>query len=68
MTGIGSVQITLCCPIVVALVKPLGGGFAGARTFLSPILGPIECNLYRLAGVGARVEGGLRALAFGARI
>jgi hypothetical protein len=38
-----SVQIATCCPIVVALVKPLGGflmhGVAGARTFLSPILG-----------------------------
>jgi K+-transporting ATPase ATPase A chain len=30
--------------------------FAGERTFLSPILGPVERGLYHLAGVDARVE------------
>ena len=54
MTAIGWLQIALFCAIVVALVKPLGGFmtrvFAGERTFLSPILGPVERGLYRLAG------------------
>ena len=58
MTAIGWIQIALYCAIVVALVKPLGGFmtrvFAGERTFLSPILGPVERGLYRLAGVDAR--------------
>jgi potassium-transporting ATPase potassium-binding subunit len=60
MTAIGWLQIALYCAIVVALVKPLGGFMTrvvtGERTFLSPILGPVERGLYRLAGVDARVE------------
>jgi potassium-transporting ATPase potassium-binding subunit len=60
MTAIGWLQIALYCAIVVALVRPLGGFMtrvlAGERTFLSPILGPVERGLYRLAGVDARVE------------
>ena len=43
------------CAIVVALVKPLGWYmtrvFNGERTFLSPILRPVEVGLYRLGGV-----------------
>jgi potassium-transporting ATPase potassium-binding subunit len=60
MPSIGWLQIALYCAIVVALVKPLGGFMTrvvtGERTFLSPILGPVERGLYRLAGVDARVE------------
>jgi potassium-transporting ATPase potassium-binding subunit len=45
---------------VVALVKPIGGYmtavFAGERTFLSPILRPIEIIFYRLSGVDERTE------------
>jgi potassium-transporting ATPase potassium-binding subunit len=55
MTVIGWVQIVLYCAIVVALVKPLGWYmtrvFNGERTFLSPVLRPVETALYRLAGV-----------------
>ena len=43
------------CAVVVALVKPLGWYmtrvFNGDRTFLSPILRPVELGLYRLGGV-----------------
>ena len=54
MTINGWIQILVFCAIVVLLVKPLGGYmtrvFTGERTFLSPILGPIERGLYRIAG------------------
>ncbi len=46
MTFIGWIQIILYCAIVVALVKPLGWYmtrvFNGERTFLSPVLRPVE--------------------------
>jgi K+-transporting ATPase ATPase A chain len=55
MTAIGWVQIVLFCAVVVALVKPLGWFmtrvFNGERTFLTPVLRPVEVTLYRLAGV-----------------
>ena len=55
MTIIGWAQIVLFCVVVVALTRPLGGYmtriFAGERTFLTPILRPLEVALYRLAGV-----------------
>ena len=55
MTLIGWIQILLYGAVVVALVKPLGGYmtrvFNGERTFLSPILRPVENGLYRMAGV-----------------
>ena len=55
MTLIGWIQIALFCAIVVALVKPLGWYmtrvFNGERTFLSPVLRPVEVVLYRLGGV-----------------
>ena len=55
MTTIGWIQIALFCAIVVALVKPLGWFmtcvFNGERTFLTPVLRPVEVTLYRLAGV-----------------
>src|ERR1700758_4057211 len=60
MTVIGWIQIILYCAIVVALVKPLGGYmtrvFNGERTFLSPILRPVEIVLYRIGGVDERRE------------
>ena len=49
MTVIGWIQILLFCAIIVALVKPLGGYmtrvFNGERTFLSPVLRPVERGL-----------------------
>ena len=51
MTLIGWIQILLYCAIVVALAPPLGGYmtrvFNGERTFLSPVLRPVEAALYR---------------------
>ena len=55
MTLNGWIQIAIYCAIIVALVKPLGwymtAVFNGERTFLSPILRPVEAGLYRLGGV-----------------
>ena len=55
MTLIGWMQILLFCAIVVALVKPLGGYmtrvFDGERTFLSPVLGPVERGSTGVGGV-----------------
>ncbi|MGB6439447.1 MAG: potassium-transporting ATPase subunit KdpA [Methyloceanibacter sp.] len=55
MTLNGWIQIAIYCVIVLALVKPLGwymtAVFNGERTFLSPILRPVETGLYRLGGV-----------------
>src|ERR1700730_18040960 len=55
MTIIGWIQILLYCGIVVALVQPLGAYmtrvFNGERTFLAPVLRPVEAVLYRVAGV-----------------
>jgi K+-transporting ATPase ATPase A chain len=60
MTLIGWIQILLYCAIVVALVRPLGGYmtrvFNGERTFLSPVLRPVERALYWLGGVSESRE------------
>ena len=60
MTVIGWIQILLFCAIIVALVKPLGWYmtrvFNGERTFLSPILRPVEAGLYWVGGVDERRE------------
>jgi len=58
MTFNGWLQIALYCVMIVLLVKPLGGYmtrvFTGERTFLSPVLGPLERVFYRLSGVDER--------------
>ncbi|MCC7047696.1 MAG: potassium-transporting ATPase subunit KdpA [Alphaproteobacteria bacterium] len=60
MTVNGWLQIALYCAILAALVRPLGGYmtrlFAGERTLLSPVLGPVERGIYALCGVDARQE------------
>ncbi len=60
MTLYGWIQILVFCGIVTLLVKPLGGFmtrvFAGERTLLSPVLGPVERGLYRIAGTSEREE------------
>jgi potassium-transporting ATPase potassium-binding subunit len=60
MTVVGWVQIILYCAIVAALVKPLGWYmtrvFNGERTFLSPILRPVEAVLCRMSGIDPRRE------------
>jgi K+-transporting ATPase ATPase A chain len=55
MTLNGVAQIAIFCVIVVALTRPLGlfmtRVFNGERTFLTPVLRPLERGLYALAGV-----------------
>jgi K+-transporting ATPase ATPase A chain len=58
MTFDGWIQIALFGVVIFLLAKPFGGYmtrvFAGERTFLSPVLGPIERGFYRLSGVDER--------------
>lgn len=60
MNALGIFQIVLYMVVLVALAKPLGAFMAkvyqGERTFLSPVLGPLERGIYRLAGVDPAAE------------
>src|SRR5437016_3134545 len=60
MTVIGWIQILFYCAIIVAILPVLGGYmtrvFNGERTFLSPLLRPVESVLYRVGGVDERRE------------
>ncbi len=60
MTLVGWVQIFLYCAIIVAITPLLGAYmtsvFSGERTFLSPILRPVERAIYGIAGVDERHE------------
>jgi potassium-transporting ATPase potassium-binding subunit len=60
MTVIGWIQILIYCAIIVAIVPLLGGYmtrvFNGERTFLAPVLRPVEIALYRIGGVDERRE------------
>lgn len=60
MTINGWLQILIFLGITLALVKPLGGYITrvmtGERTFLSPILGPIERGFYRISGTREEEE------------
>ena len=60
MTIIGWIQILLYCAIIVALTPVLGAYmtrvFNGERTFLSPVLWPIEAALYWTSGVDENRE------------
>ncbi|HKN27904.1 MAG TPA: potassium-transporting ATPase subunit KdpA [Roseiarcus sp.] len=55
MTLVGWSQIVLVLALVVACSIPFSAFiarvYAGERTFLSPVLGPVERALYRVAGV-----------------
>ena len=55
MTANGWIQIGLFCLAVIVCVKPLGlymaRLFDGERTFLSPVLGPVERGIYQLCGI-----------------
>ncbi len=55
MTVNGWIQIAVYFGLILACVKPFGlfmaKVFAGERTFLSPVLGPVERVLYRICGV-----------------
>jgi potassium-transporting ATPase potassium-binding subunit len=60
MSVIGWIQIILFCAIIVAIAPLLGGYmtrvFNGERTFLSPLLRPVEKVLYAIGGVDERHE------------
>src|SRR6201982_2052695 len=60
MTVIGWIQILLYCAIIVAITPMLGAYmtrvFTGERTFLSPILRPVELTIYKIAGIDERHE------------
>src|ERR1700679_2983367 len=60
MTAIGWVQILLYCVIIAAITPPLGAYmtrvFNGERTWLTPILRPVEIVIYKIAGVDERQE------------
>jgi potassium-transporting ATPase potassium-binding subunit len=60
MTLIGWLQIALFAVVIGVLTRPLGGYltrvYAGDKTFLHLLLGPVEKALYRLAGIKAEAE------------
>ncbi len=55
MTASSWVQIALYLVVLLALAKPLGGYmarvFQGERTFMSPVVVPVERLVYRLTGL-----------------
>src|SRR5262245_35870501 len=60
MTSIGVYQIVAFFLVILAITKPLGlfmaRVFEGERTFLHPLLRPLERAIYRLSGVREDVE------------
>jgi K+-transporting ATPase ATPase A chain len=70
VTGQGLLQLALYVVVLVALVKPLGAYmaavFRGERTFLSPLLGPVERLIYRISGVDPAHESDWTRYAFDA--
>jgi K+-transporting ATPase ATPase A chain len=60
MTANGWLQIALFSVIVIAITRPFGGYmtrvFTGDRTFLSPLLRPVERGIYWCCGVNENEE------------
>jgi K+-transporting ATPase ATPase A chain len=60
MTAVGWAQILAYCAIIIAITPLLGSYmtrvFNGERTWLSPILRPVEVAIYNIAGVDERQE------------
>jgi K+-transporting ATPase ATPase A chain len=60
MTAAGVTQILLFFAIIIACARPMGAFmarlFAGQRTFLHPILRPLERAIYALAGIREDAE------------
>jgi K+-transporting ATPase ATPase A chain len=67
MTALGWAQIALVLALVFGAAVPLGHYIAavlqGGRTFLTPILAPVERGFYRLAGVDPAASMGWRSYA-----
>jgi potassium-transporting ATPase potassium-binding subunit len=68
MTGQGLLQLGLYVVVLALLVKPLGAYmaavFQGERTFMSPLVGPVERLIYRLSGVDPARESDWKRYAF----
>ncbi|MEX0801500.1 MAG: potassium-transporting ATPase subunit KdpA [Dehalococcoidia bacterium] len=62
MTFNGWIQIAFYFLVLLAITKPLGlymyKVFTGERTWLSPVLRPVESGLYRVSGVDENQEQG----------
>ncbi len=60
MTGNGILQIAIYFAVLVALTKPLGAYmakvFAGERTWLHPVLRPLEAGIYKICSVDENSE------------
>jgi K+-transporting ATPase ATPase A chain len=60
MTANGILQIALFLLTVILITKPLGAFmakvFAGERTFLHPVLRPVENAIYKVCGIDEREE------------
>ncbi|KAB2883584.1 MAG: potassium-transporting ATPase subunit KdpA, partial [Pseudorhodoplanes sp.] len=60
MTAVGWLEIIIVLALVVGCAFPLGTFmatvFEGHRTFLTPIVGPLERGFYRLSGVNPEEE------------
>jgi potassium-transporting ATPase potassium-binding subunit len=60
MTIIGWIQIALFSVIIILIARPFGGYmtrvFTGERTFLSPVLRPVERAVYWCCGVDEKEE------------
>src|ERR1700690_1923756 len=60
MTANGWFQIVLFLALILAITKPLGvymaRVFSGEKTFLDPLLRPVERLIYRLSGVDESSE------------
>src|ERR1700743_3700805 len=60
MTVNGWLQIALFCLVVIAITKPIGGFmtrvFNGERTFLHPVLRPLERAIYWCCGIEEKRE------------
>ncbi|MGD0890669.1 MAG: potassium-transporting ATPase subunit KdpA [Terracidiphilus sp.] len=68
MSANGWLQFAIFCIILLASVRPVGSYLArvleGDRTWLDPVLRPIERLIYKLSGVNAREEMSWREYAF----
>ncbi len=62
MTGINALEIAVYLAIIVALTPLMGGYmkrvFSGEKTFLDPVLRPVERGIYRACGVDAGKDQG----------
>ncbi len=60
MTFTGSALIALFSVIIIAITRPLGGFLTtiatGGRSFLSPVLGPVERGVYAVCGIDRNAE------------